>query len=269
MKVFLHLPKTGGTTIVHTLSRQILFKKFRRLNPTRFTHPKEFLAKVEELLEDVLTAPQKPEVVGGHFGFGAHPKLKNPTEHFTVLRDPIERVISEYYYMKHKGMYYQEIIETEKLSLIEYINHPEIKYLNNLQTRLIAGESYNSGDTVTEEIYQKALANLKSFSVFGLTEQMGSSLALFYIILGWKRLPYYLQSNANDQRPNRNKITQLERDTIGKREQYDIRLYEEAEKIFSSKVNEHTVTLEKLKKQIMNPSTGYKFYLKILNKVMN
>ncbi|MFY0601378.1 MAG: sulfotransferase family 2 domain-containing protein [Cyclobacteriaceae bacterium] len=266
MKTFIHIPKTGGTTIVHTLSRQILYNRFQRLNPTRFTHPKDFLEKVEGLLENVITSSHKIEVVGGHFGFAAHPKLSDPSQHFTVLRDPIERVISEYYYMKHKGMYYQHLINNENLDLEDYIHHPEISYLNNLQTRLVAGESYQSGDIVTEVVYSKALKNLKKFQVFGLTEQMSDTLALFYLTLGWKRLPYYLEANINDKRPRKEDVSEKAIMSIKEREKYDIMLYKEAKEIFNSKLMEREEEINRVIVRILKPSYIYKFYLKALNK---
>lgn len=268
MKTFIHIPKTGGTTIVDTLSRQILFNKFQRLTPTRFTHPRDFLDSVENLLEKVIS-DSKADVVGGHFGFAAHPKLSDPSEYFTVLRDPIERVISEYYFIKNKGMYYQQLIESENLGLEEYIHHPETFYLNNLQTRLISGVRYESGEEVTKEMYDLALENLKKFEVFGITENMGSTLALFYLVLGWKRIPYYLKSNINSQRPKRENISQQEIDSIRERDKYDVMLYHEAKSIFDSLIMERAGEIGEIQGRIMKPHTIYKLYLKILARLLN
>ena len=268
MKTFIHIPKTGGTTIVDTLSRQVLFNKFQRLNPTRYTHPRKFLDDVGDLLEKVISS-SKAEVVGGHFGFAAHPKLTDPSDYFTVLRDPIERVISEYYFMKHKGMFYQHLIESENLSLEEYIHHPETFYLNNLQTRLISGVSYQSGEAVTKEMYDLALQNLKKFKTFGITENMGSTLALFYLVLEWKRMPYYMKSNVNDQRPKRESISQQETDAISERDQYDVMLYLEAKSIFDGVIMEREQQISEIQRRIMSPHKMYKIYLKVLNRVLN
>lgn len=268
MKTFIHIPKTGGTTIVGTLSRQVLFNKYRRLNPTKSTHPRDFLDGVEELLEEVISE-SNVDVVGGHFGFAAHPKLTDPSKHFTVLREPIDRVISEYYYMKYKGMYYQNLIESENLSLEEYIHHPETFYLNNLQTRLISGVSYQSGEEVTGEMYDMALENLKKFNVFGITEDMGNTLALFYIVLGWKRMPYYMESNVNDQRPKRESISQQEVDLISARDKYDVMLYHEAKSIFDSMIQERAEQIDEIQGRIMKPNPIYKIYLKVLNRILN
>ncbi|WP_020526736.1 sulfotransferase family 2 domain-containing protein [Flexithrix dorotheae] len=269
MKVFIHIPKTAGTTMIDILSRQIYFKKFRRVNPTRNTHPKEFLSKVEGLLDKELLAQENFEIIGGHFGFKAHPELSNPEDHFTILRDPVERVISEYYFMKYKGMYYQDLIEGENLSLLDYLHHPETTYLNNLQTRLISGEKYETGELVTQEMYEKALSHLEAFKAIGITENMKDSIALFYQKFGWKRIPYYLTSNSNEQKTHRTEIPESTIKAIEEREKFDIQLYQQALEIFQKEVDKQQSKLKIIKKQMGNQGITYKIYLKILSKIMH
>ena len=264
MKVFIHLPKTGGTTLLHVLSNQIYFEKFKLLQPTRHTHPKDFLASVESQIDQILLSPGKVEVLGGHFGFEAHSRLNEPDKYFTVLRNPVERVISEYYFMKHKEMYYAKLIKDENLDLIGYLNHPDIYYLNNLQTRLISGEKYESGDRVSQDTFEKSLHNLRQFAAVGLTERMEETLALFYLMLGWKRLPYYLKTNVNDKKPQE-KVSDEVRAAIEEREQFDLKLYNEASKLFNKQLINHVSGLADIKRRIMRAPLYYKFYLKVLN----
>lgn len=249
--------------MVHILSNQLLFDKFKRINPTRNTHPKQFLEGVENLLDEVISNGSI-EVVGGHFGYNAHPCLSDPAMHFTMLRDPVDRVISEYYYMKHKGMYYQKLILEEELSLYDYLWHEKTFYLNNLQTRLIAGESYTSGDQVGEPTFLKALDNLKKFGAFGLTEEMNNSLALFYLTLKWKRLPYALRSNVNERRTKRDKVDEKTIKSIEERERYDIKLYNEATKIFEKRLRPNEAILPDIINKIKDPGYLRKIYFRSL-----
>ena len=266
MKVFIHLPKTGGTTLLHILSNQIYFERFKLLQPTRHTHPKDFLVSVESQIDQILQSENKTAVIGGHFGFCAHHRLNDPGSYFTVLRNPVERVISEYYFMKYKGMYYAKLIEDENLDLIGYINHPEIYYLNNLQTRLIAGEKYASGDQVTQRTFEKSLNHLRQFAAVGLTGQMEETLAMFYLMLGWKRLPYYLKANVNEHKPQESVSNEV-RAAIEKREQFDLQLYNEATRLFNKQLNNHSSSLENVKRKIIRAPIYYKYYLKVLNKI--
>lgn len=265
MKVFIHLPKTAGTTLLNVLSTQVYFNKFKLLQPTKDTHPKEFLDNVEAQLEKVIQSNDGTEVVGGHFGFAAHPDLSDPSNYFTILRNPVDRVISEYYFMKYKGMYYEKLINEEELDIIRYLNHPETVYLNNLQTRLISGVTYNSGDLVDEGIYQRALNNLKQFAAVGITEKTDDTLALFYHNLRWRRLPYQLRVNVNDQRPD-DIVSNEEIEAIKEREKYDIALYEEALLIFENQLNQCNSVVQGIKGKINDPGI-YRYYLKILNRV--
>lgn len=243
MKVFIHIPKTAGTSVCRLLSDSVFFKKFRRLNPTRFTHPKDFLRGVEDQLQEVINSGRY-ECVGGHFGFGAHPKLTRPQDYFVMLREPVDRVISEYYYMFQQGFYYKELIDSEKLTLGGYLHHPETAYLNNLQTRLISGVSYDSGDEVTEEMFLLAVENLKKFVAVGLTERFHESVGLYHVKMNWSRTPLSAFTNQNNLRPAMDKISETELEQVKEREKYDLALYREAEKIFYKELKLHRTAVD-------------------------
>lgn len=241
--------------MVKTFENQIYFDRFLRLNPTRDTHPKKFLSGIPELVkEKVIPQMSKLKMIGGHFAFGIHAHVGDAPNYVTVLRNPIERVISEYFYMKQKGFYYQELILKEDLSLANYLNHPETEYLNNLQTRLISGVTYENGDKVTDEIYEIALKNLREMRTVGISEKFSESLALFAILLKWERIPIHTIANRNDQRP---KIDSLDSDTIKQieqREKYDLALYNEAKKLFSDQLRTNREQIDKLLSKIENPN---------------
>ena len=255
MIYFIHNPKTAGTSMVKTFEHQIYFDRFLRLNPTRFTHPKVFLEKVPEIVKErILPRREKLKVVGGHFAFGIHKTVDEPYDYVTVVRNPIERVISEYYYMKQKGFYYQELILKEDLSLEEYLHHPETRYLNNLQTRLISGVPYENGDEVNDEIYDLALKNLKEMMVVGISERFSESLALFSLVMNWKRIPIHTKANRNDERPKINAIDSYTIKRIEEREQYDLALYKEAIQIFENQLEAHQEGVDQIINKISYPS---------------
>ena len=267
MIFFIHIPKTGGTTILDILRKQVYFNQFKRIHSIYSPHPKKFLRNIPRILDEIKSLSILPKVIGGHFGYGVHQALDTLPRYFTVLRNPIERVVSEYYFTKQrKEHYHHELIVEQQISLQDYIQHSETYYLNNLQTRLISGESYSSGDQITEEIFRKAIENLYDFEVIGITEQMLETISLFYLAFGWQKLPYYLTSNINVHRPPTEKISQKTISFIEDRENYDIRLYDKAQIIFRNRVNENLESLNDIKYKIMNAPFYYKIYLRILKK---
>lgn len=263
MKVFIHIPKTGGTSLVNTLAHQIYFKKFKRLNPTKNIHPKEFMENATHYLDDVVSKGYY-EVVGGHFGFGAHPDLTEQSKYFTVLRNPINRVYSEYNFMKFKGTYYQKWIAEEGITLNDYLFHKKTSYLNNFQTRLVSGIGFEKWEEVNDIIYKKAAANLKGFLAVGLTERMPETLALFYNKLNWSRLPIMLKNNVNI---HKSKEALLEQDAqeIAKREKYDLMLYKLATELFEVSLRQFP-KVEKLSDKIAHGNDFNRLFLKFLNK---
>ncbi|GAB5523643.1 MAG: sulfotransferase family 2 domain-containing protein [Roseivirga sp.] len=263
MKVFIHIPKTAGTSVCSLLNDSIFFKKFCRLNPTRFTHPKDFLSGVEDQLQEVINSGRY-KCVGGHFGFGAHPKLTNPQDYFVMLREPVDRVVSEYYYMFQQGFYYKELIDSEKLTLSGYLHHPETMYLNNLQTRLISGVSYDLGDQVTEEMYLLAVENLKRFAAVGLTEHFYESVGLYHIKMNWPRTPLSKFANQNNLRPAMDKIDESELEKVREREKYDLALYREAEKIFDEELKRNRTAVDEVISSMKSLPPLYRQRLKVM-----
>jgi len=261
LRLFIHSPKTAGTSFISVLEKQIYFSRFERINPTRKIHPKKFLESCSELIQSITENKfSNIEMIGGHFAYGIHRSVKAETEYLTILRNPVDRVLSEYFYMKQKGFYHQNLIHSEKLDIKDYLFHPETFYLNNLQTRLISGISYDEGDNITEHHYQTALKHLKDFLVVGLTEQLSKTLALCYLKLSWDRLPVLSRSNVNKEKPAVELLSTDTIDRIRERERFDIRLYKEAETIFEDQISIYKSEIDELSDRISNPSVFNMIY---------
>ena len=87
--VFLHIPKTGGITLYHVLNRQ--FDRSQVFTIRGLIDRREF----EELSE---ISRERLQLVRGHMEFGIHSWLTEPVSYFTILREPVNRVISHYYF---------------------------------------------------------------------------------------------------------------------------------------------------------------------------
>ncbi len=170
--------------------------------------------------------------------FGLHKRLSRPATYITILREPIDRAISSYYYAQSYKLDPQHRIAT-KLSLEEYIRTIPRE---NVQTKLVAGHT-NGYDFLSGECTPEMLATAKrnlsqSFSLIGLTERYDESLVLAKILFGW-HIRQYANFNVTPTRPKKETIAPAVRDLVAERYRFDVQLYEYAEQLFNEALNRY------------------------------
>ena len=92
--IFLHLPKTAGTTVNRLIEWEYRLSEMYSIDPVLFEWSAAHLRK---LTRDRL---KKIRMFKGHMLFGLHEVLPQPATYITVLRDPVDRVISAFYFMR-------------------------------------------------------------------------------------------------------------------------------------------------------------------------
>src|SRR5262249_32600052 len=135
----------------------------------------------------------------GHMLFGLHEVLPQPATYITVLRDPVERALSAYYYMRTYKLHpFSWKLRKEKWSLEEYVERTP---RDNVQCKIMAGADYHGPST--QEIFETAKQHMnRYFSVVGLSERFEESLALMKLRFGWQ-LNSYSAFNVTRSRPKR------------------------------------------------------------------
>ncbi|MEM7591329.1 MAG: sulfotransferase family 2 domain-containing protein [Cyanobacteria bacterium P01_A01_bin.83] len=246
--IFLHIPKVGGTTVNKIIDRQYKQNTIYRI---RTDSRKRIQDCVDEFKVIPSSEKERIKVVMGHMGFGLHDFLPQPSVYITLLRDPIERTISYYYYVLRKSNHYlHQKVTYEKMSLEDCINTGISTELDNSQTRILSASNGDSDSTVpfgqcNEEMLEKAKKNLQEhFIGVGLVESFDKSLLLFKKLLNWNNT-FYLKRNVTKSRPLQSDFSQETLNLIKKQNEFDIELYKYASELFNQQVAQQGSSFEK------------------------
>ncbi len=249
--IFLHLPRTGGTTLRDILSRQYSAHETfenRTLTDTN-----------DNFNERDVTEKSGFKLIKGHVYFGIHKFIPQKCKYFSIMRDPIERTLSIYNYIKSRYSHRDYEI-ANKLTIEDYIESGHNLLVNNGQTRLLAGReaSLNVPFNEINEIHlEQAKENIQNhFLLVGLTERYNESLLLLKNLLSWKT-PTYSIANAVKRGKNTTHLTPEKRELIVNHNRFDIQLYQYVSNLFDEQISKNPEILKELEKfELKNRLTG-------------
>jgi hypothetical protein len=188
-------------------------------------------------IEKAIGRMQKADVdnlrfVWGHYRHGVQARLPKPSICMTLLRDPLDRVISSYYYWDH-------LITKSGEALGDYLDrHPHFPvYMDNYMTRMLSGspslDPTHSGATtenypaVTDIDFERAANNLNDCVIVGLTDQFDETLLILGSDLGWSLADLvYSRQNVTASRPAISDIAESTRIKLLQWNRYDALLVE-------------------------------------------
>jgi hypothetical protein len=225
--VFLHLPKTGGTTLATSL---------RWSYPPERTIHADVFGKVDEI-ERLFTIDSRANarLLYGHLPYGVHRYIPRTCRYITILREPVARVVSAYKYIlaNDRHSLHDRVIEHD-IGLEEYVENFWVDRQTSRQTRQLCDRPNGPLDG---DALDQARRNLSEFLVVGLTERFEESFVLCRRTLSLRR-PFYVTRNVSQPiRLSRRAI-----DLIRQREEYDIALYAHARKLFAEQIMQYGIS---------------------------
>lgn len=180
-----------------------------------------------ELLER-LRHPALRAVVG-HFHFGLHRHVERPCRYVTMLRDPVDRMLSLHRHMQRH--YHLD------MGLEEFISSPPMREADNGQTRRLAGRLSPIGQCTGEDA-ELAVQHLEQIAVAGITGRFDLSLLLFGHALGWEQGPrVYYPRNVEPERPGRTNLPTHVLELLRSRQEHDVRLFAAAQRRLDRQVD--------------------------------
>jgi hypothetical protein len=229
--LFLHIPKAAGQTL-----SQVIVRHFDPATVFAIGRPNsQFIEKVKGLSD---SEQAKIRLIKGHMPFGLHEYLLRPSTYITMLREPVDRAISYYYFALHTPDHYlHETLQSKRMSLREFVLNGLPTELDNGQTRLLSGigNSVGVGECDLETL-ERAKQNLVShFAVVGFAERFDETLLLLRSVFGWRNL-YYARLNVTRNRPSKDAVDQETLEAIMRSNELDRHLYEWARERFEQEL---------------------------------
>lgn len=175
--IFIHPPKCGGTSVEKLL--QQAFGVGEELSPFASREAANKLNISMQSLREILLAYQiyrsdKPLILG-HYWYSER-LLKGKADDFdliTILRNPRDRLLSQYYYNRHKKKQSHFGI---KIELERWLEEPNAAFHANIYTHIFSGthepiKEMQNKNFPDPQNTDRAIQNLKNFVIVGIIEK--------------------------------------------------------------------------------------------------
>lgn len=235
--LFVHIPKTAGMSMFRSLMEHFGGHGADMYNIS-FAKPQKAL----EFAQD-----NNLSVYCGHYCFGYHEWFTRPVYYMTVLRHPVDRVLSLYLYVGQYRHSFAKRAQTLGVSLRDFLTHewqpdfyadymPWMEGKDTLRTFLNCPSTALDNDMVRHlsgfgmlgercppEALEQAKKNIEQcFSVVGIQEQYDATLELMRKVFDWS----WLKPSAVNKTRDKSKFNAAARDYIAQMNPLDMALYE-------------------------------------------
>ena len=215
----MHVPKTAGATLSSMLRRAYgdhgVVGAGNYLREPELTRRRASRAR---LRGDWAGTP----VVVGHVPYGVFRRyLPSDTRYITILRDPLERVLSHYHrHLAARSRTPGSLDDALKAQM------PEI---TNLATRMLC-DRYTS-ERLASSALEEAKSNLTQFAFAGIQERFDESVVLLQQLLGLGQVPF-INQHVSVERPASADLSARQRALVESANELDLELYGFAAALF-------------------------------------
>jgi hypothetical protein len=210
---FLHVPKTAGTSFTDALAA------------TRTVAPP--FNPNDRMPSDLAQELDKFDIVASHLSYDDYDRWFSQRPAITVLRDPIERCLSWYWYCRNvvpTVVKAPEVASARYLSPEQYFSQDRsiiFRISMNGQCRQLGGHLNFCGPDDLE-LMARAMANLQKMVWVGFSETLDADIERLRLFPEFSGLPAIGRVNtANRDYP----VSTAVRDIIAKNNQCDLELY--------------------------------------------
>ena len=245
--IFLHNPRTGGTTLSTTIERlfpapavfpgTLAVRLTSRTIQILWGGLKTSRQVVQTLASLSESDRQKIAYLHGHFQFGVHTMLPQVCTYVTILRNPVERIMSLYHFLRRRPdmVWYDQLQEAD---LRGFVDDMDACGCHNGQVRRISGVRPET--PFTANILDCAKENLTEyFAIVGVTERLNETLLLLAEQRGWNWQDIlYSRRNVGNYNRSRGDVSSDVIALIRNRNQLDIALYQFARQRIEQAVQE-------------------------------
>lgn len=225
-----HLPKCAGTTVSNYLTSAF---------PSRYVFALSGV-NPEESVEEFKNLPQrkrdKIKLVSGHLAHKLLEYVHEDTIPIVVFRDPIERIISHYYYVKRTKIHYlHEKLEKENIQLKDYCSSNLSSELQNYYVTHFTGLSISDVENNPKKAVELAFNIIISkYHLIGFQDSIPAFLKELAQLANLNKTYKNKVLNKTNDRIKLEELQQSVIDNLSQENYLDIELYK---KLIASRQN--------------------------------
>jgi hypothetical protein len=210
--IYLHVPKTGGTTLSHILD---------------WNYPRVHVINHYDQIPPFLALPDDEkrgyDCLRGQIFYGFHAYLPQPATYITMLRHPVKRFVSQYHYTMARRK--RENMPDSDLTMEQFLESEPFQA--HMQLSLLRGGT-SIDDALKTPLGADTLAVAQAhveahFTLAGVLDYYDEMLVLMKRALGWSRAYYARRNTRTEAAPP---LTDAQRRLVEAACAPDLELYE-------------------------------------------